>query len=87
MPEINGRIVFGRFVPREQVDVCFLVAVPDKQVSLQPIPFLFCSYHKIAVVIYVLEFGLYDHEECTQDHPPTNVRRALQKVQRRSQRY
>jgi pyruvate dehydrogenase E2 component (dihydrolipoamide acetyltransferase) len=31
MPHVNGKIVFGRFVPRETVDICFLVAVPDSK--------------------------------------------------------
>jgi len=31
IPEVNGRIVFGRFLPRSTIDVCFLVAVPESK--------------------------------------------------------
>jgi len=31
IPEVNGRIVFGRFIPRSTFDVCFLVAVPESK--------------------------------------------------------
>jgi pyruvate dehydrogenase E2 component (dihydrolipoamide acetyltransferase) len=31
IPDTNGRIVLGRFVPRETIDVCFLVAVPESK--------------------------------------------------------
>lgn len=34
VPHSVGRVVMGRFVPREQIDVCFLVAVPESKARL-----------------------------------------------------
>jgi len=31
IPWVNGRIVLGRFVPRDSVDICFLIAVPESK--------------------------------------------------------
>jgi len=31
IPHVNGRIIWGRFVPRDTVDICFLVAVKDSK--------------------------------------------------------
>jgi len=74
---VNGRIVLGRFVPRETIDICFLVAVPDSKAShsfpsdcffIKPFVYIiFYSYD------YYLEFGLL-HSQGRAEHDPLSDR-------------